>query len=150
MNVCNKRIVLTSSRDPEEVFDSGLNLGWFTQPKEESRETFDKYYALWNGWKSCWESAAENDLNSVLFDLDYSQLTTEGSFRAVVMQMTYEIAQLLNLQDVDMGGIVEKVLQRDFQRELNPSLTTGGLPVKQPGTLGKGESKPVGPQYMFW
>ena len=150
MNVCNKRIVLTSSRDSEEVFDSGLNLGWFTYPKEESRETFDKYYALWNGWKSCWESAAENDLNSVLFDLDYSQLTTEGSFRAVVMQMTYEIAQLLNLQDVDMGGIVEKVLQRDFQRELNPSLTTGGLPVKQPGTLGKGESKPVGPQYMFW
>ena len=150
MNVCNKRIVLTSSRDSEEVFDSGLNLGWFTYPKEESRETFDKYYALWNGWKSCWESAAENDLNSVLFDLDYSQLTTEGSFRAVVMQMTYEIAQLLNLQDVDMGGIVEKVLQRDFQRELNPSLTTGGLPVKQPGTLGKGESKPSGPQYMFW
>ena len=66
------------------------------------------------------------------------------------MQMTYEIAQLLNLQNVDMGGIVEKVLQRDFQRELNPSLTTGGLPVKQPGTLGKGESKPSGPQYMFW
>ena len=102
MNVCNKRIVLTSSRDSEEVFDSGLNLGWFMYPKEESRETFDKYYALWNGWKSCWESAAENDLNSVLFDLDYSQLTTEGSFRAVVMQMTYEIAQLLNLQEGDV------------------------------------------------
>ena len=105
---------------------------------------------MWNGWKSCWESAAENDVNSVHFDLDYSQLTTEGSFRAVVMQMTYEIAQLLNLLDVDMGDIVEKVLQRDFQRELNPSLTTGGLPMKQPGTLGKIGSKPTGPQYMFW
>ena len=133
MNVCNKRIVLTSSRDSEEVFDSGLNLGWFTYPKEESRETFDKYYALWNGWKSCWESAAENDLNSVLFDLDYSQLTTEGSFRAVVMQMTYEIAQLLNLQGVDMGGVWRRCCSRDFQRELNPSLTREALREPGPG-----------------
>ena len=56
----------------------------------------------------------ENDLNSVLFDLDYSQLTTEGSFRAVVMQMTYEIAQLLNLQDVDMGTLWRRCCSETF------------------------------------
>ena len=150
MDMCDKRIVLTSSRDSEEVFDSGLNLGWFDQPKEESRDTFNKYFELWRGWKSCWTSAAENDINSVLFDMDYTQLTTEGSFRAIVMQMTYEIAQLLNVQDADTNYIVEQVLQRDFQRELNPSLTTGGLPVKTPGTLGKGEAgKYKGPEHMF-
>ena len=76
--------------------------------------------------------------------------TRLGSFRAVVMQMTYEIAQLLNVQDADTNYIVEQVLQRDFQRELNPSLTTGGLPVKTPGTRGKGEAgKYKGPEHMF-
>ena len=34
MSACAKRLVLTSFRDKEEVFDSGLELGWFTQPKE--------------------------------------------------------------------------------------------------------------------
>ena len=41
--------------------------------------------------------------------------------------MAYELAKVLQLDDtlMDMNGIVDKVVYRDFQRELNPTLTNG-------------------------
>ena len=125
--MCDRRLVLTSSRDKEEVFDSALSLGWFTQPKEESRWWFETYYDLWQQWGHCWVSATEGDDATARFDLNFKQLSTEGSFRAVVRLMAYELAKVLQLDDtlMDMNGIVDKVVDRDFQRELNPTLTNG-------------------------
>ena len=74
-------------------------------------------------------SATQGDENTARFDLNFKQLSTEGSFRAVVRLMAYELAKVLQLDDtlMDMNGIVDKVVDRDFQRELNPALTNGGL-----------------------
>ena len=127
--MCDRRLVLTSSREKEEVFDSALSLGWFTQPKEESRWWFETYYDLWQQWGHCWVSATQGNDNTARFDLNFKQLSTEGSFRAVVRLMAYELAKVLQLDDtlMDMNGIVDKVVDRDFQRELNPTLTNGDL-----------------------
>ena len=129
LTMCDRRLVLTSSREKEEVFDSALSLGWFTQPKEDSRWWFDTYYDLWQQWGHCWVSATQGDDNTARFDLNFKQLSTEGSFRAVVRLMAYELAKVLQLDDtlMDMNGIVDKVVDRDFQRELNPTLTNGDL-----------------------
>ena len=49
MSSCAKRIILTSWREKEDVFDSGLELGWFAEPKEQSREDFERVYDVWSG-----------------------------------------------------------------------------------------------------
>ena len=142
MNACSKRLVLTSWRDKEEVFDSSLELGWFSQPKEDSRPSFEKEYDLWQLWRQCWKSAVDaHPFHTHSHDLSFDALNSKDSFRAEVRRLAKIIMNVLNIREdafsVDM--IVDQAVKNDFQEELNPTMTNGNLPAEKEKAAGQKE-----------
>ena len=141
MNACAKRLVLTSWRDKEEVFDSGLELGWFSKPKEASRPVFDHAYDMWSGWRRCWSSAVDADpFHTREHDLGFDALASEDSFREEITKLTKIMMHVLNIPSegvLDVDQIVDQAVKDDFHQELNPTMTNGNLP----GGEEKGEEK---------
>ena len=134
MSACAKRLVLTSFRDKEEVFDSGLELGWFTQPKEKSRPSFDREYDIWQKWRGCWMAAVEADpFHTRLHDLSFDALNSEDSFRAEVRRLAEMIMHVMNIREdaFSVDWIVDEAVKDDFQEELNPTMTNGNLPTEK-------------------
>ena len=134
MSACAKRLVLTSFRDKEEVFDSGLELGWFTQPKEKSRPSFDRVYDIWQKWRGCWMAAVEADpFHTRLHDLSFDALNSEDSFRAEVRRLAEMIMHVMNIREdaFSVDWIVDEAVKDDFQEELNPTMTNGNLPTEK-------------------
>ena len=134
MSACAKRLVLTSFRDKEEVFDSGLELGWFTQPKEKSRPSFNREYDIWQKWRGCWTAAVEADpFHTRLHDLSFDALNSEDSFRAEVRRLAEMIMHVMNIREdaFSVDWIVDEAVKADFQEELNPTMTNGNLPTEK-------------------
>lgn len=134
MSACAKRLVLTSFRDKEEVFDSGLELGWFTQPKEKSRPSFNRVYDIWQKWRGCWTAAVEADpFHTRLHDLSFDALNSEDSFRAEVRRLAEMIMHVMNIREdaFSVDWIVDEAVKADFQEELNPTMTNGNLPTEK-------------------
>ena len=134
MSACAKRLVLTSFRDKEEVFDSGLELGWFTQPKEKSRPSFNREYDIWQKWRGCWTAAVEADpFHTRLHDLSFDALNSEDSFRAEVRRLAEMIMHVMNIREdaFSVDWIVDEAVKDDFQEELNPTMTNGNLPTEK-------------------
>jgi hypothetical protein len=131
MHACSKRLVLTSWRDKEQVFDSGLELGWFQPPKEDSRAGFDRVYDAWTRWRQCWSSAVQADQqNTAVHDLGFESLNSEDSFRTEVRELTKTIARVLDIprDELDVDAIVDRAVKETFHQELNPTMTNGNLP----------------------
>lgn len=134
MSACAKRLVLTSWRDKEQVFDSGLELGWFTYPKEESRVSFDKVYDMWQSWRRCWTRAVDADpFHTRWHDLSFDALNSEDSFRAEVRRLAEIIMHVMNIPTdaLSVDWIVDEAVKQDFQEELNPTMTNGNLPTEK-------------------
>lgn len=68
-----------------------------------------------------------DDSGTRVFDLDSVLLEEEYSFREQMWRLTKMLAESLDLgADVfDLHGVVSRVFERDFHRDLNPSLSTG-------------------------
>ena len=134
MGACDKRLVLTSWRDKEQVFDSGLDLGWFTYPKEESRPSFEKIYDMWQSWRRCWTRAVDADpFHTRSHDLSFDALNSEDSFRAEVRRLAEIIMHVMNIPTdaFSVDWIVDEAVKQDFQEELNPTMTNGNLPTEK-------------------
>ena len=134
MSACSKRLVLTSWRDKEAVFDSGLELGWFSQPKEKSRPSFEKVYDMWQSWRRCWTSAVDADpFHTRSHDLSFDALNSEDSFRAEVRRLAEMIMHVMNIREdaFSVDWIVDEAVKADFQEELNPTMTNGNLPTEK-------------------
>ena len=134
MSACAKRLVLTSFRDKEEVFDSGLELGWFTQPKEKSRPSLNREYDIWQKWRGCWTAAVEADpFHTRLHDLSFDALNSEDSFRAEVRRLAEMIMHVMNIREdaFSVDWIVDEAVKDDFQEELNLTMTNGNLPTEK-------------------
>ena len=119
MSACAKRLVLTSFRDKEEVFDSGLELGWFTQPKEKSRPSFNRVYDIWQKWRGCWTAAVEADpFHTRLHDLSFDALNSEDSFRAEVRRLAEMIMHVMNIRGTRSAstGSWTRPSKADFRR----------------------------------
>ena len=139
MSACSKRLVLTSWRDKEAVFDSGLELGWFSQPKEKSRPSFEKVYDMWQSWRRCWTSAVDADpFHTRSHDLSFDALNSEDSFRAEVRRLAEIIMHVLNIREdaFSLDWIVDEAVKSDFQEELNPTMTNGNLPTEKDKAAG--------------
>ena len=133
MSACSRRLILTSFREKEEVFDSGLELGWFSHPKESSRAEFNKVYDLWSGWRRCWTEAAAADPSSTqVHDLAFDSLNREETFRDEITRLVRVITRVLrdDAAIIDAAWIVDEALRENFRKELNPSMTNGNLPLE--------------------
>lgn len=128
MEVCNKRMILTSTRDKEEVFDSAVDLGWFESPKSASRGVFNKYFDIWKNYRRCWTEAAKADsYDTRVYDLPFAKLENDYTFREEVYKLTKLFAGLMGVdkETLDIQAIVDAVTAEDFEQDLNPMLSTG-------------------------
>ena len=128
MSACSKRLVLTSWRDKEAVFDSGLELGWFAYPKEAARDDFNEVYEVWDGWHTCWRDAAVAESQTTRnHDLGFEALNKKDSFKAEVRRLAKMAIHLMNVpeKDIDLDALVADVVAEDFHEELNPMLSNG-------------------------
>ena len=128
MSMCRKRLILTSDRDKEEVFDSGVKLKWFDAPKWKSRPSFEKYFKVWSHWKECWNKAAEADtFHTRSHSLHFDALSTQKSFRREIKSMVLQFGNLLDIapEHLNADEVVERTVEKDYQEELNTELSTG-------------------------
>ena len=128
MSMCRKRLILTSDRDKEEVFDSGVKLKWFDAPKWKSRPSFEKYFKVWSHWKECWDKAAEADtFHTRSHSLHFDALSTQKSFRREIKSMVLQFGNLLDIapEHLNADEVVERTVEKDYQEELNTELSTG-------------------------
>ena len=103
------------------MFDSGLELGWFTQPKEKSRPSFNRVYDIWQKWRGCWTAAVEADpFHTRLHDLSFDALNSEDSFRAEVRRLAEMIMHVMNIREdaFSVDWIVDEAVKADLE-ELN-------------------------------
>lgn len=124
-DACHARVVLTSNRKESDVFESAAKLKWFT-PDVFGAARFERLNDVWQKWRRCWMET-EDDSGTRVFDLDSVLLEEEYSFREQMWRLTKMLAESLDLgADVfDLHGVVSRVFERDFHRDLNPSLSTG-------------------------
>lgn len=124
-DACHARIILTSERKESDVFESAVKLKWFT-PDMFGAAKFERYNELWHRWRRCW-TATGDDPGTRVFDLDSDRLEEEYSFREQMWRLTEMLARSLDLgPDVlDTQGVVDRVFERDFHRDLNPLLSNG-------------------------
>lgn len=128
LSACSKRLILTSWRAKEDVFDSGLELGWFAYPKEAARDDFNKVYEVWDGWHACWRDAAVAESQTTRnHDLGFEALNNKDSFKAEVRRLAKMAIHLMNVpeKDIDVDALVADVVAEDFHEELNPMLSNG-------------------------
>ena len=128
MAACEKRLVLTSWREKEDVFDSGLELGWFPEPKESSREVFDEVYGVWCSWHNCWSTNAEADGERTQnHDLGFEALNSKEPFKTEIKKLTLMAMKSLSIAEdtVDVDNLVNEITDEDFHEELNPMLSNG-------------------------
>ena len=128
LNACSKRLILTSWRDKEDVLDSGLELGWFSYPKEAARDGFNDVYEVWDGWRACWRNAATAESDTTRnHDLGFEALNSKDSFKAEVRRLAMMVIHLMSIPeaDIDMDALVAHAVVEDFHEELNPMLSNG-------------------------
>ena len=128
LSACSKRLILTSWRAKEDVFDSGLELGWFAYPKEAARDDFNEVYEVWDGWHTCWRDAAVAESQTTRnHDLGFEALNKKDSFKAEVRRLAKMAIHLMNVpeKDIDLDALVADVVAEDFHEELNPMLSNG-------------------------
>lgn len=128
LRACGKRLILTSWREKEDVFDSGLELGWFAYPKEAARDEFNEVYEVWEGWHACWRDAALADSEKTLnHDLGFESLNNKDSFKAEVRRLAEMVIYLMNIpeKEIDLDAVVADAVAEDFHEELNPMLSNG-------------------------
>jgi hypothetical protein len=128
LNACGKRLILTSWREKEDVFDSGLELGWFAYPKEAARDEFNEVYEVWEGWHACWRDAALADSEKARnHDLGFESLNNKDSFKAEVRRLAKMVIHLMNIpeKEIDLDAVVADAVAEDFHEELNPMLSNG-------------------------
>ena len=131
MNVCKKRVVLTISRDKEEVYESAHDLKWFQGP--DARDYFERYHTQWSHWADCWRSAATLSPNSTkLIDMEYESLGHAKSFKKQVRRIAVTLGAMLGIEkeQLDLTWISEEMVKRFFHTELNTELNRGTLPPK--------------------
>lgn len=124
--VCSKRVVLTASRNKEEVFVSASNLGWFDKAAAPT-PAFEKSFTLWEGWKRCWVRAARDAPTTLAHHTSFGALAQEPSFREEVRKLAHTLARLIGVDpdSVNFQKVVNHVVSRDFSVDLNPMMSTG-------------------------